>query len=145
PLIRILENQNFLILDRHLSDIGRMKTVKVKPSKGGKSFKVVSQIIAGFPKLAPEKGVIKDLLPAFRKVARLGSADANAFLGYIYAEGFGVRKDLVKSVIWHRRAAGLNQSYAQAWLGYAYGTGFGVKKNLKMALYWDRRAARKGF
>jgi hypothetical protein len=62
-------------------------------------------------------------------------------LGYIYANGEGVRKDAAEAVKWYRKAADQGNSMAQFNLGYIYANGEGVRKDVAEAVKWYRKAA----
>ena len=75
----------------------------------------------------------------YRKAAKQGSPDAQLFLAFLYHGLSGVKKDLRKALVWHRKAArhrGFDIS--REWLGYAYFTGFNgeVPVNKAKAIKW---------
>jgi len=91
------------------------------PANAGKSFKET--------KIKAEKGI----------------APAQANLGFLYANGYGVPKDEAEAVKWYRKAA--DQGYAKAKynLGVMYANGRGVPKDEAEALKWYRKAADQGY
>ena len=58
--------------------------------------------------------------------------------------GFGVAKDEVAAVNWHRKAAEHGNAKAQNNLGFLYQYGFGVAKDEVAAVNWYRKAAEQG-
>ena len=77
--------------------------------------------------------------------AEKGIAPAQANLGFLYANGYGVPKDEAEAVKWYRKAA--DQGYAKAKynLGVMYANGRGVPKDEAEALKWYRKAADQGY
>ena len=65
-------------------------------------------------------------------------------LGWMYANGYGVKKDEAEAVKWYRKAADQNDADAQRNLGVMYEKGRGVKKNEAEAVKWYRKAAEQG-
>jgi len=65
-------------------------------------------------------------------------------LGYAYANGEGVTKNLEEALKWYRMAAEKGNTSAMYNLGDAYLKGEGVTKNLEEAVKWYRMAADKG-
>ena len=71
-------------------------------------------------------------------------ADAQCYLGRLYAKGLGVPKDLVKAVEWYRKAAEQGYADAQYSLAEMYDKGEGVPKDSVKAVEWFRKAAEQG-
>ena len=92
--------------------------------------------------------VIKsDYATAFKEcapLAKAGSAEAQFYVGYMYANGNGVRKDAVQAVSWYRKAAEQGDASAQFNLGQIYHYGDGVPKDAVQAVSWYRKAAEQG-
>ena len=86
------------------------------------------------PERSPSSG---SSWPPSRKIA-----DTQLALGYAYANGQGVRKNLKEAAKWFRLAARTRKCRCTIckW-DYAYGNGHGVRENLKEALKWFRLAA----
>lgn len=63
----------------------------------------------------------------------------------MYSEGYGVKRDLLSAVKWHRRSAEQGYAPAQYNLGVMYYRGDGVEKNLSLAEEWLSRAAVQGY
>ncbi len=83
----------------------------------------------------------KLLLP----LAEQGDARAQFNLGYMYANGWGVRRDFHEAVEWYRKAADQGLPNAQYNLGIEYANGDGIAQDQVEAVKWYRRAANQGF
>ncbi len=70
----------------------------------------------------------------FKKLAEQGRADAQGFLGWMYANGQGVTKDDQQAVAWFRKAAEQGHADAQHNLGVMYRAGRGVPKDEQQAV-----------
>ena len=84
---------------------------------------------------------LENWLPA----ARGGDSHAQHMLGFLYAHGRGVKKDLNKTLNWWQRAARQGHLPAKFTLGNLYLNGIGVKKDEKRAAKWIGSAADGGF
>ena len=71
-----------------------------------------------------------------RLAARQGYAEAQFFLGLIYATGAGVPQDYSKALHWYRLAAKQGFAKAQRNIGVFYYNGWGVPQNFAKAAYW---------
>jgi hypothetical protein len=80
----------------------------------------------------------------FEAAAKVGSVQAMAALGSMYAEGLGVERDDQRAFEWYLRAAEGGNITAQGVVARLYSTGQGTPKNDANALLWARRAAEKG-
>lgn len=78
-------------------------------------------------------------------LAENGDARAQFNIGYMYANGWGVQRDLVGAVNWYRKAAEQGLEIAQHHLGIAYINGNGIERDDAEAARWFRRAAEQGF
>ena len=79
-----------------------------------------------------------------------GWATSECYIGRMFFEGKGVKKDYKTAVKWFRKATellcfgpGLKNSDPNAceWLGYCYEHGYGVEEDLDVALHWYKEAA----
>ncbi len=86
-----------------------------------------------------------DPLADLRNLAHQGVAQSQFNLGWRYANGEGVAKDLVEAVKWYRKAADQGFATAQYSLGACYGEGEGVAKDMVEAVKWLRKAADQGY
>lgn len=80
----------------------------------------------------------------YRPKAEAGDAKAQYHLGYCYARGIGVKKDLAQAVIWFHKAAEQGNANAQFQLGNAFRYGKGVEKDKEEAKEWYEKAAKQG-
>ena len=69
---------------------------------------------------------------------------AQSSLGFMYAEGRGVRRDYTQAVAWFRKAADQGNGNAQCNLGLAYRYGQAVARDDAQAVAWFRKAADQG-
>ncbi len=74
-------------------------------------------------------------------IAQAGDADAQHLLGYIYENGLGVPRDMVRALAFYSKAANQGQADSQYALGDLAFTGDGVKRNLERAAGWYKLAA----
>jgi TPR repeat protein len=76
--------------------------------------------------------------------AERGDAQAQVALGFLYASGSGVARDLRKAAKWYRKAAEQGLARAQLLVAREYAEGEGVKPDKSEAFKWFRRAADRG-
>ncbi len=93
---------------------------------------------------AYKKGDYATALKELRPLAEQGQADAQFFLGLMYASGQGVPQDYKEAVKWYSLAAEKGQADAQFFLGGMYDKGEGVPQDYKEAVKWYRLAAGQG-
>lgn len=86
----------------------------------------------------------KNTLEQQRKAAELNDAEAQLDMGFYYANGEGVTKNVMEAVRWFRKAAGQNHAEAQFNLGLFYANGEGVAKDYVAAHKWCLLAAGQG-
>jgi len=65
-------------------------------------------------------------------------------IGNFYAEGLGVKKNLIEAINWYKLSAEQGFTYAQFNLGGMYYRGEGIEKNVVQAVYWYKKAAAQG-
>jgi len=87
------------------------------------------------------KLTLENWLPA----AQSGDPHAQHMIGFLYAHGRGVKKDLKQTISWWHRAAKQGHLPAQFTLGNLYLNGIGTKKDFKRAARWIGGAADGGF
>lgn len=80
----------------------------------------------------------------FKQGSELGFADAQAVLGYCYATGKGVAKDLEKAFSWFKKSAEQENALGQYYLSLCYLNGAGVDKDIIQGLKWLEKAAKQG-
>ena len=69
-------------------------------------------------------------------LAQRGNAEAQAYMGYLYANGRGVPQNHTQAAIWYRRAAEQGYPTAQYELGLQYDKGQGVPQDPVEAEKW---------
>ena len=84
-------------------------------------------------------------LDDIRMRADQGNADAQAELGFRYANGRGVSRDPVQAMHWYGLAAEQGHVYTQHNLGVMYSDGRGVPQSQTEAARWFRQAAEQGY
>jgi TPR repeat protein len=111
-------------------------TWRTLPVQAGKEFEE--------GRAAYERGdyatAIKNAMNAIKKLrslAEAGNAEAQFYLGAMYAKGHGVPQDAKEAAKWYRKAAEQGVAEAQAALGEMYEKGLGVPQNkiVAYALY----------
>lgn len=80
----------------------------------------------------------------YQVLANMGMSEPQRILGELYEKGYGVEKDMTKSIEWYRKAAQSGDVYTQMSLGHFYDKGIGVPLDRKQALYWFTLAATNG-
>jgi TPR repeat protein len=76
----------------------------------------------------------------FKAGADAGQAEAEFDLGVMYAQGFGVLRDLNAAASWYRKAAEQGNAEAQFALGQMYAHGWGVPRDTADAIRWFQMA-----
>ena len=94
--------------------------------------------LVGVPASAQE-----DYQETLREAER-GDAEAQASLGFMYANGQGVAQDDAEALRWFRLAAEQGFAAAQFNLGFMYANGRGVAQDDAEALRWYHLAAEQG-
>lgn len=84
--------------------------------------------------------IFSGLLP----LAEQGYPLAECQVGYFYAQGLGVERDLDKALLWTRRAAEHGDRDGQFNLGCFYEEGTVLARSMEQAALWYQRAARQG-
>ncbi len=80
-------------------------------------------------------------LDDYTRAATSGESEAQYYLGYVYLNGEGVKKDLPRAVGWLKKAADAGEPRAEYALGLLHMTGGGVPKDLDAARKWMGLAA----
>lgn len=84
--------------------------------------------------------IFSGLLP----MAEQGYPLAECQVGYFYAQGLGVERDLDRALLWTRRAAEHGDRDGQFNLGCFYEEGTVLARSMEQAALWYQRAARQG-
>lgn len=77
----------------------------------------------------------------WRPLAMQGNSEAAFHLGWLYANGNGLRVDIRKAVYWWKRAADQGHRDAMFALALAYTNGDGIGKDSEQAIDWYLRSA----
>tara|TARA_R110002153_G_scaffold139279_1_gene289902 strand:- start:59 stop:661 length:603 start_codon:yes stop_codon:yes gene_type:complete len=93
---------------------------------------------------AAQSGDFQTALHEWRPLAEQGYALAQANLGNMYDNGYGVPQDYAEAVRWYRLAAEQGNTDAQSNLGVRYLNGQGVPQDYAEAVRWYRLAAEQG-
>lgn len=86
----------------------------------------------------------KAALSYFSKAADADYSDAQNYLGWMYQNGYGVKRNYVEAVKWYRKAADQGNANAQYNLGFMYEKGYGLPQNYDEAVKWYSKAAELG-
>jgi len=79
-----------------------------------------------------------------RPLAEQRNAEAQIYLGLLYAKGQGVPQDYAEAARWYRKAAEQGDALGQYNLGFMYQRGQGVPQDYAEAARWYRKAAEQG-
>jgi TPR repeat protein len=93
---------------------------------------------------AHQKGDYATVLRLMRPLAEQGDAGAQAVLGVMYDQGYGVPQDYAAAASWYRKAAEQGLALGQYNLGAMYAKGQGVPQDYAAAMGWYRTAAEQG-
>jgi TPR repeat protein len=96
------------------------------------------------PYYVPNGVLSQDGLYALKSKAVDGDDDAQFSLGYIYAQGNGVKQDYAEAAQWFRKAAEQGNISAQTDLAFLYAQGNGVGQDYAEAARWFEKAAGQG-
>lgn len=80
----------------------------------------------------------------YRQAAEQGFPEAQFSLGWCYATGQGVQKDMGEAIRWYEQSANQGNVAAQLQLGNLFNNGQGVPKDKAMAAHWYEKAAEQG-
>ena len=81
-----------------------------------------------------EKKEYKEALEYFTQAVKYGDAEAEAQIGRLYFNGWGVETNYVEALKWTRKAIEQNSATAQNTMGGCYVFGAGVEKDYKEAV-----------
>ena len=80
----------------------------------------------------------------YLSAARLGHAEAQSVVAYMYYIGQGITRDTGQAFAWNRRAAELGNAAAKTTLAHLYTLGQGTRKDYALAIIWAGRAVIAG-
>jgi TPR repeat protein len=93
---------------------------------------------------ALEAGNFAEAYCHWRPLAEQGHADAAYHLGWLYANGNGLKVDVPTAMQWWTQAANQGHIDAMFALGMAFTTGEGIEQDADQALHWYLEAADAG-
>ena len=109
--------------------------------------KLLKKMMVALLSLGLAQAVWADDVPDFQEtlqVAEQGNAKAQFNLGWMYANGQGVRQDDAQAVQWFGKAAEQGLAEAQYNLGLMYYHGRGIRQNHNLAKEWFGKACQNG-
>ena len=86
----------------------------------------------------------EDAVKWYQQSANDNNAEGMTSLGYMYANGLGVKGDYSVAAKWYLKGAQSGNARAMSYIGMLKENGAGVTKNLKEALTWYTKAANAG-
>jgi TPR repeat protein len=92
-------------------------------------------------KQAYTQGNFSEAKDIWQEHAEAGTAEAQVWLGSMYANGDGVEVDTSLALAWYEKAANQNHAMAQANVGAMYYMGQGTEKDITTAIKWLTAAA----
>jgi len=87
---------------------------------------------------------LKQAVKLYEAAVELGHPGAQARLGFLAANGFGLKRDLPRAVSLYTSSAEAGDAGAQFALSVLYMTGRGVEKNFGVSRAWAQKAADQG-
>ena len=81
---------------------------------------------------------------SFKPLADEGIAEAQNNIGFLYQNGFGVKRNYNTAIKWYQRAADQSLAEAEHNLGVLNYWGWGVSQNFGIARRWFNKSAEKG-
>ena len=93
---------------------------------------------------AMEVGDYAEAYCLWRPLAMRGHSEAAFHLGWLFANGNGLRVNVSKAVYWWGQAAGRGHTDAMFALALAYTNGEGIKQDNEKAMQWYLKAAERG-
>lgn len=90
-----------------------------------------------------DTGLINDT-GLIKKLAELGSANAQLVLGAKYQFGRSVDQNYKKAFEWYKKAADQGNVEAQYLVGLMYDSGYGIDKDYTKSFEWFEKAANQG-
>jgi hypothetical protein len=94
--------------------------------------------------LALQRGDYAEAYCLLKPLAEQGDVESQYNIGWLYANGNGMRVDMNKAIEWWKRAATKGYVDAEFALGLAYTTGDGIKADKEEAVKWYLKAGTKG-
>lgn len=88
-----------------------------------------------------EKKKFSEAADLVEKAAKLGEAEAQNLLAYMYYNGTGIEKNYQSAFKWSLQAANQGVVPSQRLVGYMYQKGHGTEKNIEKSISWFEKAA----
>ena len=95
-------------------------------------------------KYAFRSGQYAQAIAQFQRLAAQDDPEALYWLGFAFANGFGVQRDDTVAAVWFQRGAELGYAPAEREYGLACAQGNGAPRSDKVAADWYRKAATQG-
>lgn len=86
----------------------------------------------------------EDAVKWYQQSANDNNAEGMTSLGYMYANGLGVKADYSVAAKWYGKGAESGNGRAMSYIGMLKENGAGVTKNLKEAFTWYTKSANAG-
>jgi TPR repeat protein len=80
----------------------------------------------------------------FRKAADQQNGEAEASLGFMYAQGLGAARDEATAMSWYRKSSAVGGRTGAFGVARLYAEGRGAPRDLGQARVWMRKAAERG-
>jgi len=127
------------------SDVNRASVAekaKAAAKEAAKEKSYLEAVVAA--SLAIAHGDEKAAYEVYLPLAEKGHPDAQYSVGFMTANGKGVKQDYGEAIKWYRKAADQNHETAQLSLGLMYRDGKGIRRDLVRAHMWLSLAAAQG-
>lgn len=150
------KNHRFEALSRYFQEKMKVSVDPMIDTDGTESFKLNRSMryvmlgilaVAMYMMLTSNNDIAKSKwfdVWRYQVLANMGISEPQRILGELYEKGYGVERDMIRSIEWYRKAAQSGNVYAQMSLGHFYDKGIGVPLDRKQALYWFTLAATNG-
>ena len=125
-------------LGRH----GNSSTDTRHPSESPEQKKARALLDAGIQ--AFDRAGYAQALPLFQQADEAGHMKAPRYIGLMYLNAFGVKKDEGRAFAEFQKAANRGDITGQFMLATMYEQGMGITQNLDMAIHWYRISAQRG-
>lgn len=124
------------------SSHGDSSTNTRHPSESPEQKKARALLDAGIQAL--DSADYAKALPLFQQADEAGHMKAPRYLGLMYLNAFGVKKDEGRAFAAFQKAADRGDITGQFMLATMYEQGMGTPQNLDMAIHWYRISAQRG-
>jgi TPR repeat protein len=91
------------------------------------------------------KRMYAEAVEQYSIAAEQNYAPAQASLGVMYRNGWGVKRDYAEAKRWYSKAAEQNNAAGQSGIGWLYQNGLGVTKDYAEAMRWYRKAVEQNY